>query len=153
LVGFNPELHLQVYLVYPTHWVDAQFTCDYGIVQLEEAQAMSVCISLDLVAAVPADEGRSWIVLELDDVATHPPLRVALDANLEDNLRISVGELNGEILIELVIGWRPVGIASNRGDGVDAIRAEGEDCAVGVVREFAQLGGDSIASVVLECIA
>ena len=84
-----------------------------------------------MVAAVPANEGSVLVVFELDEVASDPALRVALGSDLEDDLRTAVSHLDGDVLVELGFGGRPEGVASDEGDGVEAIGAVGEDEVVG----------------------
>jgi len=69
LIALNPELDLQGYLVHPGHWIDANFAGDDGVIDLQRARALSVGVSLDLVAAVPADERRIGPIFELDYVS------------------------------------------------------------------------------------
>lgn len=81
----------------------------------------SVGIGIDHVAAVPANEGSICPVLELDYVATHPSLPAALYVDLEDDLRPTVGDYDGEVLVELGVGRGPEAIAADEGEGVEPV--------------------------------
>lgn len=69
MIALNPKLHLQGYLVHPGHWIDANLAGDDGVVDLQRARALSVRVSFDLVAAVPADERRVRSIFELHYVS------------------------------------------------------------------------------------
>lgn len=67
--------------------------------EVESAWGSAVAVTCDLVAAVPADKWSVLAVFELDDIASDPALRVALDCHLEDYLRVAASDLNGEIFV------------------------------------------------------
>lgn len=54
-----------------------------------------------MVAAVPADKWSVLAVFELDNVASHPASRVALNRDLEDDLRTAASDLNRDIFVDL----------------------------------------------------
>ena len=101
MVGLEVEFHLHVDLIVPGDWVQTQFSRNDRMWQVERAWRPAVTVALDLVAAVPTNEGSVLVVFELDDVASDPALRVALGSYLEDDLRTAVSHLDGDVLVEL----------------------------------------------------